>query len=102
MRKIYLGTELKVQLNITADGFNMLTNDYSVDIKKQNTDRIVMHLDKDDIVVNDGQCYMLLDSQKLGTGTFQAVVTAYIPDSDFADGDRKEVTCVDLFTIQRA
>lgn len=102
MKKVYLGTQLKVQLNIVADNFDMLRDNYCLDIKKQNTDRIVLHLDEQDIVVNDGKCYMILDTSELGVGTFSIIVTAYIPDEDFEHCVRREVGRADLFTVQRA
>lgn len=102
MKKVYLGTQLKVKLSIIADDFNMIRDGYSIDVKKQNIDRIVMHIDKNDIIVNNNECFMILDTQKLGTGTFSIIVTAYIPDEDFEYGTRREVGCADLFTVQRA
>lgn len=98
---IYIGTELKVKVTIEAGGFDMNRDNFTIDVKRKNSNEIIRHFEKSDLlqIDNGGGWFMLLDSSELGTGTICAVVTAYVPDEDFKDGFRKEVQKVTLFNV---
>ena len=94
----YIGTRLKYVLEIAAQGFSMEKDRFCVDIcRGPNT----LHFDKLDLEFDDdGNYYVCFDSLALGTGKVYAVVTAYVPDTDYPDGFRKEVQKIDLLQIK--
>ena len=88
-RKIYEGADIKVKLNIVAEGFSMIENDFSVKVYTDKNPTGVT-LDKrgtepsaDIPLANDGSYVILLHSSDIGTGTYYMETTAYIPDLDF-------------------
>lgn len=93
----YLGTELKYQLNITATGFSMTDDNFTVDIVR-GPKRI--HFDKADLVSDgEGHYFVCFDSTPLGVGVASIIGTAYVPDEDFSDGLRTEVKKAELVTL---
>jgi hypothetical protein len=44
----------------------------------------------------DGDYYLLVNTENLKPGVMRMVITAYIPDNDFADHNRKEVESISL------
>ena len=99
---VYLRTELKFAITITAGGFNMEEDDFNV-VFKNTTNGNKVELAKEDLV-NDGELYYaLVNTTALGVGHVNVVTTAYVPDSDFDDGLRTEVNVIyDLVNIKRA
>lgn len=94
MAKIFLGTELKLNINIEPMG-EMSMSDYDFDIelicgsfKKQS---IVIKKDSAK-KVDDDNYIVCFDTTDLGGGNLLCRVTAYIPDGDFKDGIRTEIT----------
>lgn len=99
---VYLGTELKFAITITAGGFNMEEDDFNV-VFKNTTNGNKVELAKEDLV-NDGELYYaLVNTAALGIGYVNVVTTAYVPDADFDDGLRTEVNVIyELVNIKRA
>lgn len=88
----YKGTGLKIQIAITAEGFNQDENDYNIDIYCGEEE---LNFTQDDMVPDGQGNYLLpLPTDTLTEGKIMMVVTAYVPDADFADcgGIRKEVS----------
>ena len=92
---IYLGTELKLNVNIepiggmTMDGYNWVAEVYCSPnkptiIKKGNAIR-----------VDENNYVLLVDTTNLGTGALKCKITAEIPDQDFDDSLRTEIACID-------
>ena len=88
-RPIYLGTELKFSLNIEAEGFDMLEDDFKVIIKNMQKS---VEIDKGEMILTQNDEFLFtLPTETLGTGDYYLITTAYVPDSDFQDGLRTEV-----------
>ena len=93
----YLGTELKFLLKITADGFSMVDDDFTVTLKRGQVTKVFT---KDQLVQDENdRFYLCFDSAEFGKGLITATITAYVPDDDFDDGLRTEVQKIDLVTI---
>lgn len=93
----YIGTELKFILDITASGFSMVDDDFTVTLKRGSTQRTFA---KNDLVRDaEDNFYVCFDSAEFGKGIIDAIVTAYVPDSDFDDGLRTEVYKFKLINI---
>lgn len=96
---VYVGTELKFAITITSPGFDMLTDDFTVDILGR---RKRLHFDKEDLVVDENdQYYVCFDTAELGAGIIEAVITAFVPDDDFEDSIRKEVVKIELLFVRK-
>lgn len=96
---VYVGTKLKYALTITSPGFDMLTDDFTVDILGG---RKRLHFDKEDLVVDENdQYYVCFDTEELGGGIIEAVITAFVPDDDFDDSIRKEVVKIELLFARK-
>ena len=93
----YVGTELKFVLTIEAEGFDMNRDEFDVTII--GSDGKEYQCTEDDVKNVDGVWYLLLDTNNFANGLLRMVVSAYVPDSIFPDGTRKEVTIVNLCTI---
>lgn len=95
---IFIGTKLKFIIEIGAMGFSMEDDRFCVDITRgPNT----IHFEKVDMETDDmGNWYVCFDSLALGTGKVTAKITAFVPDSDYADGYRTEVQKIDLLVIR--
>lgn len=89
-RPIFVGTELKYTIDIQADGFSMDTDDFLVTIKSTKTS---IQFTKEEMSKTQDDKYLFtINTAELGTGEYNISVTAYIPDDDFEDGLRTEVT----------
>lgn len=90
IKKIYLGTELKFQVDIESDGFSMADDDFNVVIKNKKIEKTIK---KEDMLVTAEEKYIFtLDTAEFGAGEYIIITTAYVPDEDFDDGLRTEVT----------
>lgn len=97
--KVFIGTEMKYAVNITAAGFSIADDDFEIDVARGSTK---LHFDKADLPFDDkGQYYLCFDTAELGTGDVSVVITAHVPDSDFADGIRDEVVSFILLNVER-
>ena len=98
MENAYIGTELKFIIEITADGFSMVDDNFTVLLKRGGFSKL---FEKGDLIQDDeDNFYVCFDSAEFGKGLITAVVTAYVPDEDFDDGFRTEVQKFDLIKIE--
>lgn len=99
MERAFVGTELKFLIDIEAGGFSMVDDDFTVTIKRGSKQKVFAKAD----LARDAEdkFYVCFDSAEFGSGMIQAVVTAYVPDSDFPDGLRTEVFLMDLVNVNR-
>lgn len=95
----FVGTELKFIVDITAVGFSMVDDDFTVTIRRGSKQKVFEKAD----LARDGEdnFYVCFDSAEFGNGMIQAVVTAYVPDTDFPDGLRTEVYLMDLVNVKK-
>ena len=103
-QKIYLGTELKLNLNIERMGSEtMSTYDFDVDLycnpnkvfslhKSKNKDKDTPTLYRE---VDDVNYYLFVDTVAVGLGKLKCKVTAFVEDEHFPDGIRTEVVEID-------
>lgn len=90
VKPIYVGTRLKYTVDIQSEGFSMTTDDFEVTIK---TTRYQKTITKAEMKITAGEEYLFtIDTKEFGTGEYWAYTTAFVPDEDFDDGFRKEVT----------
>ena len=95
--RYYLGSDLKFKIEITASGFDQATDDYTIDLYCGNK-KIVYT--KADIVEQDGEHYLLVNTSLLKPGTMKLVITAMVPDDTFNSGVRREVEVINIGTIK--
>lgn len=87
--QIWNGTEVKMRLTIEAPGFSMDNDDFTIVLKCGGHS---LTFTKDDLVVDEhGNYIVCFDTAPFGSGSVDAVITAYVPDDDFNDGTRTEV-----------
>lgn len=83
------GSDLKIQVEMTASGFDMDTDDWSVGIKCGS--KIVAIIPKADAIRNDSGWFVCIRAEKLKTGLIEVIGYGKIQDNDFDDGIRNEV-----------
>lgn len=105
----YFGSEVKFIVEITSAGFDMVRDDFEIDLKRGSTTK---HFAKSDLVVetttetvNNEQVektnyYLCFDTRDFGKGVVTAIITAHVPDHDFPDGIRDEVDKFDFLNIK--
>lgn len=90
-KPIYQGTDLKFQIDIVTEGFDMDADDFKVVIKNGSKSEKV--ITKGEMLVTENDKYLFtLNTAELGTGEYVISTFAYVPDSDFDSGIRTEVT----------
>lgn len=94
---VFLGTEIK--LNIHIDPIGELTmEDYDFTVEAYCSAKKSLIINKSDaipVVGADGKTndyIILIDTSEIGTGNLKCKITAYIPDGDFKDEERTEVS----------
>lgn len=98
VRPIYVGTKLKYTVDIQSEGFSMADDDFAVVIKTTRNEKTIT---KADMKITAGEEYLFtIDTDELGTGDYTIYTIAYVPDEDFDDGKRKEVTKQILCTVK--
>jgi len=101
---IYKGTEVKFGINLTAQGFDMDADDFDIQIVSK---RVTISGSKGNpdpeskirIFKDDGEWFVIAETDTLSTDQLKVVVTAYIPDANAADGVRKEIAVANLDTL---
>lgn len=97
--RVFVGTELKFKVEIQAAGFSMERDNFTVTIRRRSHELLFK---KEDLVTDgEGGYYVCFDTAEFGPGLINAVVTAYVPDSDFPDGLRTEVLSMDLVIVNK-
>lgn len=94
----YLGTEKKLALTITSQGFSMDTDPWKVTIVN-GKNQIVCNRTQNAVVDSSNQWYLLVDTKLLGVGTPKVIIEIDVPDEDFDDNYRHEVYVKRLDTI---
>lgn len=93
--EIFLGTELKLNINIEPMGeFTMDDYDWLVDVYCS-TKRVLTISKSSAIKIDSNNYVLLVDTEELGAGDVKCKITAYIPDFDFPDTLRTEVSMID-------
>lgn len=90
--RVLIGTELKYKVEIEASGFSMDENDFTVEVRRGTKSKL---FEKPDMIIHEtesgNEYYVAFDTSELGTGKYDFITTAYVPDDDFEDGLRTEV-----------
>ena len=100
MGKDYIGTELKYMVAITAPGFDMERDDFTITAKCGN--KKAVYKKSDMIIDEDRNYYVLIDTSIFKPGDLYAITEVEVPDSDFEDGKRTEVDRIKLTTLENA
>lgn len=95
----YWGTVLKLQVDITAAGFDQDSDDYSILIVCGSKS---LHYTQDDVLDGGEHKYIVIPTEELMPGTMNMVVAAYVPDSDIEGGVRKEVVSLNIGVLRPA
>lgn len=92
--QIIIGTELKLNIHIEPMGDITMSNyDFEVDVYCSAKANINIKK-QDAIYIDDNNYVVLVDTNDLGVGNVKCKITAYIPDEDFKDGFRTEISGV--------
>lgn len=92
---IYLGTELKLNVNIDPIGsVSMSEYDFTIEVYCSPKKNIAVTKEQA-IKINEHNYVVLVDTNIVGAGDLKCKITAHIPDSDFSDGIRTEVAFID-------
>ena len=95
--KYYVGTELKIAINIQCEGFNMDDNDWTCTVKRCNKSVVC---NKNQNTAWDGETwYLLVDTSILGKGMYVLIVDIDVPDNDFDNNLRHETYRQELFNV---
>lgn len=85
----YKGTDLKFILNIEIEGFSMEDDDFKVRLYSH---RKSLEIPKKQMKQDEqGRFLFGFHTEDLGVGDIMMETIAYVPDTDFEDGIRKEV-----------
>lgn len=93
--RIYKGTEVKFLIELECEGFDITRDDFNVEIVRGSVSQLI---EKADMPHDDDGYYLCFDTADFGTGVICAIITAFVPDTDFADGFRTEKLKVELTT----
>lgn len=85
----YKGTGLKIQIEITAQGFDQSRDHYTIDVVSG--DSVVTYSESNMVTDGEGHWLLPLPTDNLQEGRLKLVVTAYVPDDEFPGNIRKEV-----------
>lgn len=98
--KSFVGTEMKYKVTITAEGFDMDSDDWEIMVCRGKTCRTFEKADcvhrEEQVVTPSGTTtesvwYLCFNTADFGPGNYYAVLTAHVPDADFPDNIRDEV-----------
>lgn len=90
--KIFLGTEIKLNISIPPFG-NVTMDDYDFSLEVYCSQKRVVTISKKDLIRMDSENYVaLIDTSELGASDIKCKVIAYIPDWDFPDKTRTEIS----------
>lgn len=94
-----IGSELKYAIEITAQGFSMDDDDFTVYIMKGRN--IVKEYAKSDLKVENGTYLLCINTEEVGLGSFDVAAKAEVPDDHFEDGFRTEIERVQAFSVKK-
>lgn len=89
MDGFYVGTEIKIAIAITSEGFDMGRDPWSVTVKCGR--RTVTCTEDSGAACVNGQWYITVDTAELGKGLYYLIAEIDVPDAHFSDGYRHEV-----------
>lgn len=89
MDGFYVGTEIKIAIAITSEGFDMDRDPWSVTVKCGR--RTVTCTEDSGATCVNGQWYITVDTAELGKGLYYLIAEIDVPDAHFSDGYRHEV-----------
>lgn len=93
--KIFVGTQFKLNLHVEPVA-DMTMDDYDFSVEVYCSRLRIEKREKKDCTRVDSDNYLVtVDSAVLGAGTLKVKFTAIVPDIDFPDELRKEVTVID-------
>lgn len=99
MEAVFLGTEIKFAVEVTCEGFDMETDDFTCLIMKGHN--VVKEYPKSALIVEGDSYILCIDTNDIGTGNFDLAVNAQVPDGHFPDSYRTEIERVSLMTIKK-
>lgn len=93
-QKIFIGTELKLNINIEPiDNLTMDDYDFVIEVYSGSSRKSGIVIKKEEAKKVDSNNYIIcFDTAALGAGKVMCKIIAQIPDGDFADGKRTEIT----------
>jgi hypothetical protein len=103
---VYIGTDLKIKVELTCEGFSMDENDFDLTVRwnggEDTYSKTEEAQDPHIIKSQEGDWYLCLPTEDM-KGLVTLIATFYVPDGDFEfqGGIRKEIDKQDLFTIKR-
>ena len=83
-----VGTKLKFKVEMTASGFSMDSDLWTVTVSRGPVSHVYA---KTDCVKGLDGWFVGVDTTEFGAGTYYATLTGYVPDTDFQGGVRPEV-----------
>jgi hypothetical protein len=95
----YIGTDLKFAITLTADGFSMDDDNYSIVVVCG--DKRVEYNKSDIVTDGSGGHFLCIDTSQFSPGVVRMIVYADVPDAAFGDGTRREVASMDLCQIKK-
>lgn len=98
------GAGLKFKLEISAPGFSMVNDDFSIVLKQNTIEREIPKSQFIEHVVTENgeekhEFYFCFDSSLFRPGVLTCIVRAYVPDTDFQGGIRLEIDKFSLTVI---
>ena len=96
MQKIYRGTEIKFKIELESGGFDMLRDDFDLEVVSGSSR---VKLSKDDLYEEDGVYYGYVNTDELQTGQVKVIATAYVTDKGASGGVRQEVSVAQLCNL---
>ena len=90
MEEWYEGSDLKFLVEMTASGFDMDEDNWSVGVQC-GTKIVRVYAKEECIQGEDGKWYVCIDRDVLRKGDLSLIAYADVPDTDFDDGYRNEV-----------
>lgn len=85
------GTEFKLNINMTPiNGNNMASIEWEALVFTETGHKSLTVRKNDAVKVDENNYIIRVDSSVCGAGKYYVTLTAYIPDSDFPDGLRRE------------
>lgn len=93
--RVYLGTEIKININISPLG-NLTMDDYDFQCEFYCYSNRRFVVPKGDMIREDANNWLaVLKTELFGKGSLKCKITAYIPDADCDDDLRTEVLVLD-------
>jgi hypothetical protein len=93
--EVFLGTELKLNVNIEPIG-DVTMDNYEFEIEVYCSPKKSIVIKKSDAIrIDESNYVILIDSEVVGAGDLKCKITAHIPDGDFEDNIRTEVIGID-------